>query len=194
MGAQLASVALQKTGHICSDCADDIAYTEEVVLLQVVQAESVDGKALFYPVLRPHDGTFLYEPYHYCFRCWENLYEQLREDTVDEPPMIDAGAAFECLCCSSSIREGEYVGTFTIGEFHQSRRSPSGVRSMQFMHNGKPEMLCLYCLLLLNLHIEMWEHVTQAGECDECVLARCWRDPSSCDCGCHFSDDYEKEE
>ncbi len=190
----LDALARKKTDHICADCGNDIMYTEEVVLLQIVQAEIRQGRALFHIIVDPEDNrNFLFEPYYYCFRCWESLYEKLREETKDEPPMIDSVGPLECLCCSSTIREEEYVATFTLGEFHLSSRTPDGNQRGRYVPAGRPELLCLYCTYTLNLYIEMWPTLSQNGECAECIHARCWRN-DACTCGCHNEEAEEYED
>jgi hypothetical protein len=195
LGAQLEHLEsiLRDTGHICADCGTSLTFTEECVILQVVQPEVMNGRVAFYPIVDSQDGTFTFEPYYYCFECWESQYEALREETTDQKPIEDKESAFDCLCCASGIRPGEYTATFTFGEFRLSMRSPNGQPSAQFHPaSGNPEMLCLYCLVILNTQIEMWDDISQSGECSDCISVRCWRG-SECECACHqpSEEDYE---
>jgi hypothetical protein len=193
MGADLAEVTMQPTGQVCADCGDDIRFTEEAWLLQVVQLQKVGGQLQYAPVIDETDPSrdFLYSPYFFCFRCWESQYDELKEELDNQPPNEDPLSVAECTCCGSSVREGEYTGLFIIGEFHTSRRSPNGVPSGTFAPNAAPEVLCFYCLYILNDNfIEMWEEVSQFGECEDCIFCRCWRG-ASCSCSCHQPDTEE---
>lgn len=186
------SAELQPTGHICADCGNSITYSEEVWLLQIVQPQRFSGRTFHHQVIDEEDlsGDFLFDPYFYCFSCWENMYKELQSEATDEPPIEDPGSAFECVCCGSGIREWEYAGIFTLGEFHVSTRAPNGVRGPHFVPNSQPDMLCLYCLVLLNEgHITMWEYLAQFGECNDCIQLRCWREGiGHCTCSCHLDE------
>lgn len=197
MGTELAQdPALQPTGHICADCGENIVYTQEAWLLSVVHPQKVGKKHFFHAVINEEDvdGSFLFDPYYYCFTCWESVYEEIKEESKDEPPVLDSGISeFECSCCGSGIREGEYAGTLSLGEFHVSKRAPSGVHGPYFKTITSPDLLCLYCLVLLNEgHIEMWEDLTQFGECNDCIQLRCWRH-GACGCGCHTEEQEEEQ-
>ncbi len=82
MGTELTTdgVALRSTGHVCADCGRELIYTEEVWCLRVVQGQHFDGKAVFYNVIdeESEDGDFLFEPYVFCFTCWEKLFAPAR--------------------------------------------------------------------------------------------------------------------
>jgi hypothetical protein len=187
-----------ETDHICADCGDAIVYMEEVFLLQIVRPQLLDGRTLYWQVTDEEepDGPFKFEPYYFCFACWEKLYESVRSDMQDEPPVEDEASQFECVCCSSGIRgtqlilgqvvPGELAGTFTLGEFHVSSRAPDGVRGPNFMQLSSSNMLCLYCTgLMSDGYIDMWADLSENGECSDCVQARCHR-TSNCNCRCHY--------
>ena len=136
-------------------------------------------------------GDFFYDPYYFCFKCGEDLLEKLKEDAQEEEPVDDnENSTFGCACCGSGIREWEMAGTVSLGEFHLSRRAPNGIRGPSFQLNGKPDLLCLFCLTIINNnHIEMWDSLSEAGECEDCILDRCWRDGSDlCACPCHHEE------
>jgi hypothetical protein len=193
MGADLNLdlLPLYTTGHVCADCGKNIKYMEECWLLQVVQLQRINGKTLQYAVIDEDDvdGDFLFEPFFFCHECWESNYESLRAESVDEPPVRDPfeQAHFECSCCGSDIREWEYAGSMTIGEFHPSTRAPNGVRGPCFIPNCDAEPLCLHCLRVLNENfIEMWDELSQLDECADCTQIRCWRyGDNACSCSCH---------
>jgi hypothetical protein len=183
----VAELTMQPSGQVCADCGENIRYTEEAWLVQVVQLQKVGDQLQYTPVIDETDPArdFLFSPYFFCFNCWENSYEDLKDELEDQPPNEDPHSIAECTCCGSSIRAGEYTGLFMVGEFHLSRRSPNGVSGGTFQPNAAPEALCFYCLYILNDNfIEMWDEVSQFGECADCIFVRCWRG-ASCSCGCH---------
>lgn len=191
MGTQLNVWEREKTGHTCSDCEGDALYLEEVFLIHIMQPQVVGGQVVFHNIIDEDDphGDFLFQPFFFCFECWENHYHELQEAVRDEPPVSDEFSAIECSCCGSGIREWEYTGVFTLGEFHVSKRAPNNFHGPKFVPNGKPETLCLYCLSIINdNYIAMWDDLSQEGECGDCLLIRCWRHPEGCGCGCHTED------
>jgi hypothetical protein len=188
---------LPPAGIACADCEDDIYYEEECILLQVVQPQMVGGIVHFWPVMDETGvvSDFQFEPYHFCFHCWEDLLEKVKEEMQDVPPLEDELSVIECSCCGSGIREWERVGTWTIGEFLHSRRAPlhqwpqPGPR---FNTVNKPEVLCTYCLVLMDeCVISMWEDFPDPHTCSDCVQMRCWR-YQECGCTCH-EDEGENE-
>ena len=194
------SVVLQAgvypTGHICTDCGESLDYTDEVWLLQVMKPQQLGGQVFFHQVIDENDpqGDFLFEPYFFCFKCWENTYEAMRTDMEDEPPVPDADGVIECVCCGSGIRAWEYSGVFTLGEFHVSKRAPNGVPGPQFETISAPDVLCLYCLTLINDdHIVLWDDLSHGGECSDCIQGRCWR-WATCACVCHTDTTEEEQE
>lgn len=190
MGASTveASESLQHpTGHICSDCGENLNYNDEVWLLEVRQPQVFHGKVVQHKVIDEDDpqGDYLFDPYFFCFKCWETMYKGLKEDVEDEPPFADAMAVVECACCGSGVREWEYAGIFTLGELQPSKREPNGVRGANFVPIAPHDTLCTYCLVLLNDgYITMWDHFSQNNECSECTQLRCWRE-ETCGCTCH---------
>jgi hypothetical protein len=191
MGPNLVTEAtMQPTDQVCADCGEAVRFTEEVWLLQVVELHVVGGHLQYTQIIDETDADrdFLFAPYFFDFHCWESLYDDLKEECEDHPPVEDSLSVAECTCCGSSVREGEYTGLFTVGEFHLSRRSPNGMTSGTFVPNGAPEVLCFYCLYVLNDNfMEMWDELSQFGECADCIFCRCWRG-DSCPCGCHLPD------
>ena len=178
---------LHQTGHICPDCAEELVYTAEVVLLQIQQPHIIGSKVLFTPVVDEAgaDGGFIFEPYFYCFSCWEGHFDDLRNEVEDTPPVEDMHSIIACTCCGSGIREDEYVATFHQGEFHVSPRSPNNIAGPKFVSETKAGVLCLLCITIFNdNYIEMWDDLNQFGECCDCIERRCWR-ANSCGCDCH---------
>jgi hypothetical protein len=187
LGPELTDSALSPTGHICADCGENLTYAEEAWLLQVVQLQEIGGKlqSVYIVDEQDPDKDFLFTPYFFCFSCWENHIEELKEECDGQPPVEDRGCIADCFCCGSSILEGEYSGLISLGEFELSRRAPSGVAGATFAMRHAPDVICLYCLSVLNeSFIEMWDELSQFGECMDCIFSRCWR-AGPCACGCH---------
>jgi len=178
------------SGVICAQCEDSIEMTEECFLIQVVQPQKIGGQLFFYPVKDEFsmEGDFLFEPYHFCFSCWEDLLEDLQKEMRDVPPVEDALSILECSCCGSGVREWEYCATYSLGEFRRSSRAPAPECSYGpvFQQDSGPEVLCTYCAALLNeVAITMWEDFSHEGECIDCIQLRCWRYGDVCVCSCH---------
>jgi hypothetical protein len=182
-----------KTEQSCPSCGEEIVFTEEIVQLLVVQPHFANGELLLHPVL-DDAGDFLYEPYFLQFMCWEGVEEELEEEIEDVPPIEDVGSPLACRYCRSGIREWEHCGAITLGEIHIAKRAPNGVRGEDFIEAAYPDLICLYCLLLINEGIlELWDAdtggVTQEGECGDCLQARCFRLPkNTCCCTCHLDE------
>lgn len=187
MGETLTGVVIQASGHLCSDCGKELEYTEEVFLVQIIQPQRFDGKVFYHNVIDESDpqGDFMFDPWYFCFSCGENLLEGLKEDATDEPPVEDDASSHDCVCCGSGIRDWELAGTITVGELHISSRAPNGIRGPHFHSNGKPDLYCLYCMVIINtFHIELWSELSESGECADCIQVRCWR-YDECECACH---------
>lgn len=183
-----------KTKQVCPNCGEDIVFTEEISHLLIVQPHIVNEQLLLHPVL-DEDGDFLYDPYFFNFTCWESVEEDLEEEIEDVPPIEDVFSRLACKYCRSGIREWEHCGAIVFGEIHVSKRAPNGERAENFVSMAEPDLICLYCLLLINEGIlELWDAetggVTQEGECGDCLQVRCWRLPAgTCPCTCHAEED-----
>lgn len=183
-----------KTTKGCPECGEDLVFTEEIYLLQIVQPHILPTGLVLHPVLN-EEGDFLHEPYFMHFMCWEKVEEDLRETVKDEPPVIESFAPLRCKYCESSICEWEVCGSLSMGEIHISKRAPEGVHGEELVEMAEPDLICLYCLLLINEGItEFWEEgVSQNGECGDCIQGRCFRLPEgTCACPCHYA--FEQEE
>jgi hypothetical protein len=164
---------------------DPLTFTEEVFLLQIVQIQLYSGEPIFHHIIDEETQDFIFDPYFFHFECWEDLLDDLKKEVEDQPPIQDAYSAFKCKTCGSGIREWEYAGMATYGEFHVSRRFPDGEMTARFQPCGKADIYCLYCLSVVNhAELEMWDDLSQHGECMDCVHLRCWRF-NTCDCACH---------
>jgi len=195
MGTYLSDISTepQATAHVCNDCGERLRLTDEVWLFRVVQPYEATKETVFLDVINEHVGDFLFAPAFLCFSCGDNIYHGLKKDLQDEPPVEDPESPYECSCCGSGIRNWEYSGVLELGEPRLSRRSPSGKPSTYFDAANDPELLCLYCLVLINQgQLELWPQLGYRPhedapliECEDCIQSRCWRD-FTCDCACHF--------
>lgn len=195
MGEELSS-QLQQTDFVCADCGEPITYMDEVFRIEVIRPMRFEQRTIYVDVTDEHNPEegFVFEPYYFCFRCWEKNYEEVQNDMRDELPVDDVHSRFECVNCASGIREGELTGVFTLGEFRVSARAPNGVRGPSFTPIGSPDMICIYCLTIMNEgYIDMWQHLSENFECDDCIQIRCWRG-TECGCRCHHEPPEEIED
>ncbi len=184
------------TDHVCADCGEAIHYMDEVYLLQVVRPYALHGQITHYQVFDEEEvtGAFRFEPWFFCIPCWEQLRDSVQADMADELPVVDEASRFECACCGSGIREMELAGVAAMGEFHVSARAPNGVRASEFVFISNSDMLCLYCLVVINDgYIDMWPDLAEHTECTDCIQMRCWRE-RQCACRCHLDLPEEEEE
>jgi hypothetical protein len=170
-----------RSGHHCVVCSEEIMLTEEVYLLRVVVG-ICDENGLRLEIVESDDKDFLYEPTFFCFGCWEDAVEDLKEFVQDESPELDNHAVMECSICSSSIRDLEYTGLGMWGEIQTSRRCPEGQATQTFVDTSIEQAGCIMCIACLkrfndDVVSSIWESgVDQEGSCGEGTLGRCWRE------------------
>jgi hypothetical protein len=162
----------------CGLCGEMLKYADESYVLTVVVA-GINSEGTHYAPLLLEDGSdFLYEPYFFCFTCWESCIEDVRLEKGDTPPIVDQYSILECACCESGIRQNEILGIAAFGEVHRSRRSPDtgGYAKFEVM-DADPSTLCIECLNSLNAVVDnLWDDgVSQGEECTEGRFIRCWR-------------------
>lgn len=188
MGPDTVAATIEPLADIvCAQCEHQLDLEDEIVLVEIVQLHLVGGVVMPFNVINEHEveGGYLFEPWFFCFDCWEEHRSDLRKETKDQPPVPDAESMMECHCCGSGIREWEFVGSATMGELRLSSRAPSNKASVRFAPLAKPDLLCLPCIGIINENwILMWEDLSQHGECADCTFARCWR-YEGCACACH---------
>jgi hypothetical protein len=169
---------------VCSSpiCGETIDYADEVFLLSIAYPR-LNGSGLDYIPMVADDGDYLYEPCFFCFECWEQILEDLRERTKDIPPVVDDYAVLDCDICESGIRQNELMGVVAFGEIQMSRRDP-GTDPVTFSKmDQSPKVICIGCLNILTKDIaELWyDRVTQNNECKHGSFLRCWRFGCSAD-------------
>lgn len=168
-----------RTGHTCAseDCDGELFIHDELVLIQVVYPNLVDGRIECYDI---DDGTgeFVYEPCFLHMDCWLEFLSSLDMLLEDSPPILDPLTICDCTQCKSGIRAWETSCLITPGEFERSSRSPNGYQDFHFApsRQSPPMILCASCTARLNEEIfEMWEQFSHNGECPEGTHKRCWR-------------------
>lgn len=174
-----------RTGHLCSYCQGPLLYEDESFLLITEMAKFNPQFQL--ELVVDSFGDYMFEPCFFCFGCWENIEEELRDLTRDVPPVEDDQAILECTVCQSGIRKEEVVGTVQLGEFGYADRAPNNKLSPKFNINGNKKLVCVSCLYKANNEIvnTLWDRpVTQHSECIEGISLRCWRHGCSADSEC----------
>lgn len=180
-----------RTDVPCSACDEKLSFTEEVVLIQVIQPVLHEGGVVYHHPVVDEYGDYLYWPHVLHFSCWENIYNEVQEMVENAPPIEDHYSPWKCGCCGSGIRSNEYALSWALGEYHASRRQPQTGdarprQNLRFEQACDPVLMCLYCANLLNDHsLRLWdEGVTMNEECTDCQLLRCNR-YAACGCRCH---------
>lgn len=175
------------TSEVCAQCEDELVIMEDIIVIQVMQAEVVAGHPHIGPLL-DEDGDLLYERFFLHFKCWEEIVDQFKEEIEHTPPVPDELSILHCDCCGSGIREGEPLAIATMGELLRSKRRPSGgIPGIELAHAGASDVFCTHCISSINEnHLTFWEGggIDVIGECLECRHIRCWRG-FDCECTCH---------
>lgn len=181
-----------RTNMRCSYCDEHIHFVEEVVHFRIARPLHTGSEVVFLDFVVEEEGPdfedYVYPPHWLEFTCWEDLVSELNEMVEDSPPTRHEESVRNCDHCGSGICEQELCAVGYLGEIHVSDKMPNGVVTEEFAVSSQdPFVMCLSCLNLVNDHtIELWEpeDLNQAGECQECTHARCWR-WSGCGCICH---------
>lgn len=177
---------VETLSEVCAQCEEELVLMEDVIVIQVMQAEVVADNPHVGPILN-EDNDFLYEHYFLHFKCWEEIEEEFKEEIENMSPVPDEFGILRCECCGSAIREGEPLATITMGELVRSNRFPSGGDpGIELVPAGAPDVYCNWCISSINEnHLTFWEGgVDVDGECLECRHLRCWRG-FDCQCTCH---------
>lgn len=173
----------------CTSCGKAFCESEEifqVTLRFVVRTET----GLTQCHVLGEDGDCAYEPTFFHVGCWEEVVEGLREAVADTPSVEDEEAALLCTFCESGVREWEHFGRAYIGELRRSPRCPDGQKAYRFVRidSSAGSLICLPCMQRVHDEVlEIWDEVSQEGECSDCIHDRCWRQ-SECECDCHSED------
>jgi hypothetical protein len=163
----------------CRYCGEHLKYHDEAFILgDCICTVAPDG--VIYPPTLNDDGTgFRNNPCFFCYECWEECEDDIKEAKKDEPPVADDYAVMECDICESGIRDGEVLGAALCGEVNLSQRSPSGeiAKAVFEISESTPTILCVGCLVTMHRDIlEVWDGpITQGDECEEGTMLRCWR-------------------
>lgn len=187
------------TGHICTKCGEAIEAAQETYLATVcyvvhtqLDRAAVVGEGLEEFDVLTDDGTELaYEPLFFCLGCWDEISSDLNEIVEDEPPVETEDDVLRCSFCQSGILQFEHFCRIQLGELHLKPQMPHRELNYRFTRTcfttANTPAMCLSCMTYVTEQIlEIWEDVTQDGECADCAHARCWRDEHcSIECECH---------
>lgn len=179
-----------ESGHICSDCGEELHLTDEVCLIQAIYVGYDEHGQLNHFILNSEDGGYLHEPQFLHEMCWQAMWEDFwnehgcRDPHVDPEPHLQVA---KCHGCSAGIRVHELSALLSTGELRCSKRLPDGDNTLYFDACGTPpEVICADCLVRFNEDIfEMWENIN-TGTCDQGIMDRCWR-YGVCQYGCRYS-------
>jgi hypothetical protein len=176
----------------CASCLEEIIPGEDVVLAHVVHPlGSEDGSEfLGLEIVLSDEQEPLYPPLFHCIPCFEELAGQLNMLNKDRPPLPIGDAAVTCDYCGSGIPFLESCVRFDHGELVQSKKT--GLMKFLEAVNASPLTMCLSCAIQLTGALdeedcdlgELWPDLSNADECPQCTLARCWQG-TVCHCDCH---------
>lgn len=178
--------ALYRDQHACGACGEQLEPTQPLYLVELVrpfiQETLLTPPTVTLVPLLTEDGTYLYFPYFFHEKCWEETLDSLREMYEDNPPQLIEGVrpVAECLGCSSHILSGEVTLILYYGLFGLSDRAPSGEWALEYVTKAPPQYICTVCVNDVNTQIlpGLWgedEYITNMGECPEGIATRCWR-------------------
>jgi len=141
----------------CPCCQELILYTAEVFLLEIDQAAIVNGDLVIEPI-QDAEGDYQFRPYILHLECMEEVIEQIREATEDQPPVAAEDPVLQCSQCGSTINQLEPFAASTFAEVQVSQRRPGGdaAEKILALDNAKP--ICLACMVhVIEDHFEDWE-------------------------------------
>lgn len=153
-----------QSGHICTCCGDKLAYTDEVFLLEVVEAAQDHGQILCEPITTD-EGDYEFEPLMVHLECWEEAIEQIRELREDEPPVESMDGILVCAQCQSSIVSFEPFVSATFGEIHVSQRKPNGEYADKMEKLAPMCPTCMPCMVrVIEDYFDDWEGLLEMLE------------------------------
>lgn len=152
-----------KSERECDGCSETLTYTDEIFVLEVVEA-AVENSTLFLDVLHDEEGGDLFPPYLMHLECWEEALEVIKEVVEDQPPMECEEAILKCTQCESMIGQFEPFISAQFGEIHVSSRSPSGRNTGTVQRLGTRSPVCLLCIRhVIEDHFEEWEDLLETA-------------------------------
>lgn len=137
---------IYQSSHMCPCCQEYITYTDEVFLVEISEAAR-DGNQIVSQALIGEDGDFVFEPYVLHFMCWEELLEQMREITQDQPPVEAEDGILTCHCCGSTIGNFEPFMRSYVAEVHVAKRAPNGENTDTIATFNTMYPICLPCVV-----------------------------------------------
>jgi hypothetical protein len=171
---------MAKTGYSCLLHEAEIVFGDDVVVYYVVAASHAPSERQNMPITT--DGSrLLWDPKFVLLEAFNELTEQITEETKDITPIIAKTANHVCDCsyCGSSILEGELYIRAVYGQIQQSQRYPNGqFAGHTFVPMDEdPTINCLSCYRRMHERVlALWDHpIRQSQECEHGTNARCWR-------------------
>ncbi len=177
---------MYETVHTCTDgdCAEPLLVKEVVMLLQVVVPQADETQQVTYAPFEGPDYGFAYEPHFFHDGCWANIADGLSNalEEFECAPEVDPYSFGTCSACGNGLRVNEPIALMQMGEFEVSPRQPDDEHNQTFTpYQQEPERFCLSCTRTINTDlIEMWPHISFAGECAGCTYERNWRTGVAC--------------
>lgn len=142
----------EEHGRPCHVCGENIPASEPAVMLYIVVGFNAGGEDQRFIVYE--DDDFKYPPLLIDEDCWNAIVEEVGGSKTDEPPVRMEGEYTRCVCCDSTIREGEEFACAKLGELHISPRCPSGEEEYDFFEYGKHADMCFSCAELMDQLVE----------------------------------------
>ena len=171
---------VEGSGIYCTSCGDELEFTDEVFMFHIVHVLPTQRKLHVVDVLEA-DGGFRYIPVFWCFDCWEEAQEEVKDQQEDTPPIEADGSVAECDICGSDILVGEAFATAAFGELHLSDRAPSREYAAHFVSMKSDTHICIGCLHHMeeNRDTPIWktgvEPIPGHPACLDGLFERCWR-------------------
>lgn len=151
-----------RTSHDCACCQEYLTYTDEIYLLEVVEAAHHDGGIYVEPIVS-ETGDYAFDPLLLHIECWEEVKEQIRISREDEPPVECANGIFFCTSCESTIGAAEPFVSTTFGEIRISQRRPNGGSAEKVDKMGPSDPVCMACMVrVIEDFLDNWEDLLEA--------------------------------
>ena len=177
------------SGIYCVSCGDELPLTDEIFLFRIVHVLPTPAGLRVIDVLE-EDGSFRYIPVFWCYNCWEESLEEVKETQEDVPPIEADDGVIECDICGSDILVGEAFAAATFGELHCADRAPCLEYMPKFVDMGNEVHVCIGCLNHLeeSRDTPIWKMgvapIPGRTVCLDGLFERCWRtkdcDHSTC--------------
>lgn len=147
-----------QTELCCHDCEENLCFNDELILIQIVQAQNV-GDAIECYIVLDDEGDFQVEPVFLHFECWDDIVEEFHNLIADDRPLPSDAPILDilhCQFCKVGIRAWEEFARVTLGELVVSERRQ--VTTFKETDSGSPEPACLNCINRINEDcVQIWK-------------------------------------